>query len=880
MGANRNELHTFMIRSLLFCLLLAPICHAASPTPTEIAASALVQRVVAGQAAKFSVEEISPAEGKDVFEIEDGTDGKIVLRGNNGVSIASALGHYLKTRAKCHLSFCGDQMNLPATLPTVGAKERIVNTFQHRVFFNWCTLSYTGAWWDWNDWQRVLDFLALNGINRPLDITGLECVWYETLTKQGFSDEEARKFLVGPSFFAWQWMTNIQSHCGPLPKSWLDQRRVLSHQIVARERELGMEPIFQGFSGYVPRELKQKFPDAAVATQPSWCSFPGSAQLDPLDPLFAKIAKTWYEELGKFYGPLHYIAADPFHESTPPKPGDEYLVNVGKTIFANMQKATASPVWVMQAWSIRKPIATSVPTESLLVLDLNGERWKSTEKFWGRPFVTGLLHNFGGRINLHGDLRSLTANPFHKTQRAAPNAVGMGVFMEAIVQNPAIYDLAFDSVWREGPVDPDAWLKDYARRRYGAESAAVVEAWKLLLAGPYRPGTMGTENSSMPAARPALDPKKSGPNSGFSVPYDNADLLHAWELLLQDAPALSKSDAWRFDVVDVGRQVLSNLAQPLQHDIAAAFQAKDTARFEDRVQTFDTLLADLDRLLGTRDEYSLGKWIADARRFGKTDAERALYERNAVMLLTWWGPENGAPGSESSIFDYAWREWSGMVGGYYRMRWNDFHAHLSGVLKSNGTWDESKLPQAYGRPRLRANDYFSALADKEWSWITSTHQLPAKASGDAAAIGRELLAKYRPLIGEMEKVSSAAKAKASKLPAGASPIGKWKAGEYKTDWTPVRVEVTKHLESGGKWTFGAIYQSGGSRLDVRNVTLRFGNEIVAKDLHAGSTGDEQNHNAWSLDVPEIPLNTPMVVEMEVRTDGGTNSTGIYYLRHE
>lgn len=856
------------------CLLLLSITCLRAATPVETAASALVGRVVSSHANDFTVQQIPAAEGKDVFEIEDGPGGKIVLRGNNGVSIASALGHYLKTRAQCHLSFCGDQMNLPAMLPKVGTKERVVNEFQHRVFFNWCTLSYTGAWWDWNDWQRVLDFLALNGINRPLDVTGLECVWYDTLLKHGFSDEKARKFLVGPAFFAWQWMTNIQSHCGPLPKSWLDQRRELARRINGRERELGMEPIFQGFSGYVPRELKQKFPDAAVANQPSWCAFPGSAQLDPLDPLFAKMAATWYEELRKFYGPLHYIAADPFHESAPPKPGDEYLANVGKAIFANMQKATDKPVWVMQSWSIRKPIATAVPAESLLVLDLNGSRANSTEKFWGRPFVTGMLHNFGGRINLHGDLRSLAANPFHKTRETAPNATGMGIFMEAIVQNPVVYDLAFDSIWRSGPVDPEAWLKDYARRRYGADSPAAVEAWKILLAGPYKPGTMGTENSSMPAARPALDPKKSGPNSGFSIPYSNTELLRAWELLLQDAPALSKSDAWRFDVVDVGRQVLSNACQPLQHEIAEAFQKKDAARFAELVKTFDGVLADMDRLLATRGEYSLGKWIADARRFGKTDDERALYERNAVMLVTWWGPEKG--GSDPIIFDYAWREWSGLVGGYYRMRWDDFHQHLSDVLKSGGTWSEEGLKQAHGRPALRANEYFSALADKEWSWITSAHQIPAKAEGDASAIAKDLLGKYGALARTQQTAKVAPQQNA--LPQGAVQVGSWAADQYATQWKKISIDLTKQLDAGGSWTFGALYQGGSSRLHVRNVTLRFGSEIVTKDLHEGRTGNEHVDNTWKLDLPEIPLNTPMVLDLEVRTDGTTNSSGVYFLK--
>ena len=244
----------------------------------------------------------------------------------------------------------------------------------------------------------------------------------------------------------------------------------------------------------------------------------------------------------------------------------------------------------------------------------------------------------------------------------------------------------------------------------------------------------------MPAARPALDPKKSGPNAGFSIPYDPVELTKAWELLLADAPKLSRSDGWRFDVVDVGRQVLSNAAQPIQRRAAEAFAARDQAGFRSAAAQFDTLLADLDRLLATRPEYNLGTWIAKARRHGTNDEESDLFERDQTVLVTWWGPEKGAPGSAAGIFDYGWREWSGLVGGYYRGRWKLFHDHLDGLLSGGGTWEESGLQQAYGRPALRANEFYAQLADWEWDWISRRHDLPTEPRGDAGTIAAELAA--------------------------------------------------------------------------------------------------------------------------------------------
>lgn len=38
----------------------------------------------------------------------------------------------------------------------------------------------------------------MNAINMPLSVVGLEGVWYNTLLRFGFTDEEARSFLTGP----------------------------------------------------------------------------------------------------------------------------------------------------------------------------------------------------------------------------------------------------------------------------------------------------------------------------------------------------------------------------------------------------------------------------------------------------------------------------------------------------------------------------------------------------------------------------------------------------------------------------------------------------------------------------------------------------------
>ena len=98
---------------------------------------------------------------------------------------------------------------------------------------NYCTVSYTAAWWNWERWQRELDFMAMNSINMPLFTIGLDAVWYNTLLRFNFTDKEARAFLAGPGHAAWQWMQNLQSYGGPLPKTVIDKHAALGKKIIS-----------------------------------------------------------------------------------------------------------------------------------------------------------------------------------------------------------------------------------------------------------------------------------------------------------------------------------------------------------------------------------------------------------------------------------------------------------------------------------------------------------------------------------------------------------------------------------------------------------------------------------------------------------------------
>ncbi|MBR0314962.1 MAG: alpha-N-acetylglucosaminidase N-terminal domain-containing protein, partial [Bacteroidales bacterium] len=168
----------------------------------------LIERVTPGYSSSF-VLKLDSNQEPEYYSYSTSKD-KILLEGNTTIALCVAYYQYLRQCCNVNLSFCGSHVELPGRLPLPQTVKGKING-PYRSFFNYCSFSYTAAWWTWEDWQWTIDFLAMNGINMPLQVVGLEGVWYNSLLKIGYTDLEARQYLCGPAYFAWQWMGNIES---------------------------------------------------------------------------------------------------------------------------------------------------------------------------------------------------------------------------------------------------------------------------------------------------------------------------------------------------------------------------------------------------------------------------------------------------------------------------------------------------------------------------------------------------------------------------------------------------------------------------------------------------------------------------------------------
>jgi len=723
----------------VFILLFISVSPGYSQLNTE-ATEALLKRVVPEHHNQFEVEHTPQKDDADVFEIESKSD-KIILRGSNGVSVASALHYYLKNFCNTHYTPWhegGTALDLPEKLPVVSEKVRKSTPYQYRYYMNYVTYSYSYVWWDWERWQQEVDWMALHGINMPLAFTGQEAVWQKVFNSLGFSDKDLRNnFFVGPAFQAFNWFGLVQGLGGPLPQSWIDSQAELQKKIVKRERSLGMTPVLPAFMGNVPPGFKEKFPDAQMEVI-QWHTFPALKRLSPYnDSLFTAIGNTFIREQNKMYGTDHLYAADPFIELTPPSNDPEYLRKISRTIYQSMGGADPKAAWVLETWFLRykrdfwKPSQSeafldAVGDDQLIALDLYSEvdpYWQETEAYYGKPWIWNMLHNFGGRGNLFGNMERTASGPAEALHDpSSGNMTGIGLTMEAIEQNPVMYELMLANVWRDQPINIDTWLKKYGSSRYGQENKHAGKAWAILRNTVY----LSSEDKKNSGSRIITRAPKL--TSHRQLTYDPEDLLPAWEQMIKAAEDIGKNDAFQYDLIDLSRQVLENYALVLHRKYAEAIQGGEPTQYKEYASEFLELISDMDQLLATRKEFLLGDWVEDARSWGTTKSEKTLYEKNAKNLITLWGsPET------SFIRDYSARKWAGLFEDFYKNRWKKFFDYI-----------ESRKSQ---NKKIDIESFNEELKKWEWEWINDTSKsYTAEPQGDPVKVARRMFDKYYVVI--------------------------------------------------------------------------------------------------------------------------------------
>ena len=692
----------------------------------------LLERIDPGASKKFILQVKKGS--SDFFELDQKGD-KVVIRGNNYVNIATGLNWYLKYYAGIHLSWNGMTAELPESLPKVSTPVRKETNLSLRYDFNYCTYSYTMAFWDWERWEKEIDWMALHGINLPLAVVGQECVWKNMLEKLGYTKEEINKFIAGPAFLAWWAMNNLEGWGGPNPDSWYTQQEALQKKILKRMREYGIEPVFPGYSGMVPHDANKKL--GLNVTEPAlWNGFTRPAFLLPTDSRFNEIASLYYKELEKLFGKANYYSMDPFHELE--DAGSVDFDAAGKAVLKAMKNVNPKATWVIQGWTEnpRPEMIKNLNNGDILILDLFSECrpmwgipsiWKREKGYEQHDWLFCMIENFGGNVGLHGRMDQLLNNFYlTKNNPLAAHLKGIGLTMEGSENNPVMFELMCELPWRPEKFTKEEWLKDYLFARYGVRDEKITQAWSILADGiyncPFGNNQQGPHESIF-CGRPGLNNFQASSWSKMQNYYDPTSTEAAARLMLEVADKYKGNNNFEYDLVDIVRQSLSDRGRIVYNQTISDFKSFDKKSFAAHSQEFLNILLAQDRLLGTRSEFRVGRWIEQARNLGTTPEEKDLYEWNARVQITTWG--NRVCANDGGLRDYAHKEWYGLLKDFYYKRWAAYWQTLQNVLD--------------GKPMVEL-DYYAM----EEPWTLAHNPYASQPEGDCVSVAKEVFNKVFP----------------------------------------------------------------------------------------------------------------------------------------
>ncbi len=678
---------------------------------------------------EFEVEPNNP-EGtdNDYYKIED-KDGKIKITGTDGTCIAAGLNWYLKYYCKVHIAQQTSYVKMPEKAPAVGEAVFMDTELKVRYAYNYCTLSYSMAFFGYDDWRRELDWLMLNGINLVLDITATEALWVHYLQQLDYTVDQAKDYVCGYAYKAWWLMGNLENYGGSVSDQWvidtLEMARVNQRSLTV----MGAEPALQTFVGAMPstfgtlakKHLMDKgYQDVSkyLAPQGGWSGLTRPNVLRTDYDGYDYLAKLFYDSQDYVYGQVtDYYCGDVCHEGGK-IPAGLQKEDMASKILEECMKADKDAVWMLQVWwdNPMKGVLDGFGeyrTTNVILIDLaaaNSPKYKDTTtwgsaEYGGTPWIFSTLDNYGGRAGMHGKLTNM-CKLIETAKNTSEYIAGIGMTPEGTLQNPVMYDLFWEMTWRDEAPNVNSWILDYAERRYGESSAGTEGAWAYLLLSVYKEGSVdGTSVNYCFTSLPKFDY-----TGGYYVQaYANTTLYNAINSMMKDFDKFSDNECYVYDLVDMMRTYLSNVEQDYLTTMKSdAGKAKEEAsrvryfavkeKFMDAMLLVDELSSYIkDELLGTW----IGRvdvWVEDERTGKYDDYTIDTMKFNAKCLISAW--------CSYSLIDYANRQYSGLIEDYYYPSWEYF---FGGVDK------KIEREQNAGTMALSGANHYSFA----WEFITN-----------------------------------------------------------------------------------------------------------------------------------------------------------------
>lgn len=714
--------------------------------PSVTSAQKVLDRVLGEQLSQRFNLSINNSNHNEIKELDrfqiSVSENKIFIKANSPIALTRGAYDYLKRYQNGLLTWSGSNLSLPKHLDNVSYHHQ--TPYQYRYYFNVVTHGYSTAYWDWERWQKEIDWMAMHGINMPLIGGAHEAILFRAFLKLGLNKEEAMAYFSGPAHFPWNRMGNLIGWDGSssIPDSYFNKQIALTHKQLKRLRSLGMSPIVHAFAGFVPPAITRLYPKENIRRLSWGGGLPQESYgylLSPNSSLFEKIGKLYIELWEQEFGKNEFYLADSFNEMDVPKAHSEdallkELQGYGDKVYRSIKAANSDATWVMQGWTFPyhkdenkerfwtanrlHALVSKVPDDKLLILDLANEynklwwkidpSWKLYDGFFNKKWIYSFIPNMGGKTPLNGVLDIYATIPIDALDyKQKGNLVGYGIAPEGIENNEMLYELTLDMAWQTAPIELKNWQRNYAIARYGKAPESILKAYEYLNTSAY--GTFVDHPIHRFQLRPYKNPE--GVEDHATV-HESKVFKNATICFLEASEQLKNNRLYLYDAVEITSLFLSLVIDDLLHKFEALPEEESDYALIDEATS---LMQAMDKLLAEHPSFQLESWVQFARNWGSNESEKAYYESNAKRLLTTWG---GDP-----VNDYSARVWSGLVKDYYLPRWKKYH-------------DAKKSEQDFD------------IRSFEEEWILTPYIYRKDTFDDPISEAKKLVAQYKNYLGK------------------------------------------------------------------------------------------------------------------------------------
>lgn len=693
-----------------------------------------LKRVIPNFWEEFTTEIVEKTEEHDFYGYKE-KNGKIHLFGSDKVCVSLAFKKYLEREINLKITPCGGE--------SLDIKEVVLPKEEFSAFipqklrvFGDYTFYSNEAWkWDFDKWEQFLDMLAMNGINMAVNLVGNECVLFYTLIKMDYIEPAALEFISGPAFYAWQMSNKFDGYLPNKSCAHLERTLSLAKKVVDRMKELGITPILSTFSGLVPDYTQKLYGGKGMRVEDKWSSFSKTYKFNVDSVNFRRFFLKYLEIQDEYIGTSDYYFCNQLANSSigNKKKDIAQLESFSRELDKMADYHNENATLVFSTESYRPEFLSKIKRCKALVLDIDSTMHTKTNGFGGVDFILGNSQHNNSHNSMQGDIEEVSLNPYLDCKEKYDNTVGVGLFPENLRQNPMFFSLSFDILTEDKKIDLTEWYKKYELARYGCTDENYKTRIEL-----YKKTCYSKEHSAVPVGsaictRPQLNLRHTGLYDRVEPLYDNSDLLKIWNLLIN---LNSSSDGYKYDLVNISKQLLDNEAFYLHGEIAQSYRKRDSETYDTKTKKFLELIDDVNLILCTHPLFNARCYIDELKKIAENDDELTYFIINFIAFIGLWGPMK----DDNQRYDYAWQLLGHFLPCYQKVRWDKFFEHLSGQFKFIGFQEKSRK-QIYDRDSFVSTPFYSDMARFEQGVIL-TFDPPEYEEKDTKAICTDIINKY------------------------------------------------------------------------------------------------------------------------------------------